>query len=334
MTVWSAVMEISGVNGQYYYNIIDTTYTPSWASGAERHTAAFEPFGDGNRICKNTLIANNTIMNAAGPAFNFTQYNQDIIYFDSVKIYNNILYNNGTDNSVFYSAGIGTYAHNYGLELRHTWTYTHFRGDIRNNYIYSTFTPADSSIMHPIGEDDPRITVLSYNGSDAEWETISGNTWTNTSIGTDHKIGSGSSAVNAGIDWGHTGTDFFGNAISGNPDVGVYEYTAAGTLTVTTDCPVASGTVNAVYSENIAYATGGIPPYTWSEGNPAFYGVDGLPSGLSISSAGMLTGTPTEAGTFTFKIKVTDNEVMSNVKTCSITINSATSSPRALILLR
>lgn len=47
-------------------------------------------------------------------------------------------------------------------------------------------------------------------------------------------------------------------------------------------------------------ATGGTPPYTGQ--------LDGaLPQGMSISGAGALYGTPRQAGTFFFKLDVTDS---------------------------
>lgn len=64
---------------------------------------------------------------------------------------------------------------------------------------------------------------------------------------------------------------------------------SAPTIT-TTSLP--AGSVGTAYSYQLA-ATGGITPYTWS--------VQGtLPAGLSLSAAGLLSGTPTAAGMFYF----------------------------------
>ena len=59
------------------------------------------------------------------------------------------------------------------------------------------------------------------------------------------------------------------------------------------------GTVGAAYSASIA-ATGGSAPYTYivTSGN--------TPAGVTLTSAGMLTGTPTTANTYSFMVKVTD----------------------------
>lgn len=52
------------------------------------------------------------------------------------------------------------------------------------------------------------------------------------------------------------------------------------------------------YPETTMSALGGVPPYTWS--------ASGLPVGLSLSPAGVLSGTPTTLGDYMVKISVTD----------------------------
>ncbi len=70
------------------------------------------------------------------------------------------------------------------------------------------------------------------------------------------------------------------------------------TLVITTDS-LPGGMVGVSYSAQLT-ASGGIPPYTW--------GVTGgaLPAGLSLSTGGLLSGTPSEYGTFNFTVTVTD----------------------------
>ncbi|MEC3978115.1 Ig domain-containing protein [Amycolatopsis sp. H20-H5] len=58
-----------------------------------------------------------------------------------------------------------------------------------------------------------------------------------------------------------------------------------------------SGTVGQAASVQLS-ATGGTAPYTWS--------ATGLPAGLSISSAGLVSGTPSTAGSFTVTATATD----------------------------
>jgi hypothetical protein len=70
------------------------------------------------------------------------------------------------------------------------------------------------------------------------------------------------------------------------------------TITTTTLTP---GTVNSSFSATLA-ATGGSGTYSWSvaSGN--------LPTGLTLSSAGVITGTPTTAGLSSFTVQAEDSE--------------------------
>ncbi len=74
------------------------------------------------------------------------------------------------------------------------------------------------------------------------------------------------------------------------------------------------GTAGTAYSATLA-ATGGVPPYTWS--------ASGLPSGLSMSSAGMIGGTPAAAGTQMASMTVTDSTGATASASLSLTISSS-----------
>ncbi len=60
-----------------------------------------------------------------------------------------------------------------------------------------------------------------------------------------------------------------------------------------------SGTDGSAYSATLS-ATGGIAPYTWS--------VSGLPAGLSLSSNGVISGTPAATGNFSLAVTVADSQ--------------------------
>jgi hypothetical protein len=62
-------------------------------------------------------------------------------------------------------------------------------------------------------------------------------------------------------------------------------------------------------------ATGGTTPYTWS------VSAGTLPAGITLTaSTGVLAGSPTTAGTFSFTVKVTDASSQTATKATSITI--------------
>jgi large repetitive protein len=74
---------------------------------------------------------------------------------------------------------------------------------------------------------------------------------------------------------------------------------AAGTLAITT-ASLPNGTVGAAYSQTLA-ATGGTAPYLWALASGS------LPPGLTLSTAGVMSGTPATSGSFTFSVLVADN---------------------------
>src|SRR5262249_8398952 len=73
-------------------------------------------------------------------------------------------------------------------------------------------------------------------------------------------------------------------------------------LSITTSSPLPSGIAGTSYSMQFQ-AAGGTGPYGWSLAS----GV--LAQGLTLSSDGLLSGTPTAAGSVSFTIQVTDRSV-------------------------
>jgi PKD repeat protein len=82
---------------------------------------------------------------------------------------------------------------------------------------------------------------------------------------------------------------------------------------ITTSSPLAGGDIGKPYSLTFA-VSGGTAAFTWTETGP-------LPTGLSLSTAGILSGTPTATGTSSFTVKVTDSFYSSATLSCSLTIN-------------
>jgi hypothetical protein len=72
-------------------------------------------------------------------------------------------------------------------------------------------------------------------------------------------------------------------------------------ITIKTQTPLTSGTVGNAYSVTFT-AWGGTLPYNWTIDSGS------VPPGLSLNnSTGILSGTPTQTGTYAFYIKVTDS---------------------------
>jgi hypothetical protein len=88
--------------------------------------------------------------------------------------------------------------------------------------------------------------------------------------------------------------------------------------TITTGCPLVSGTVGSAYSQSFS-TSGGTPPFTYAITAGA------LPAGLSLSSSGTLSGTPTAQGTANFTVTVTDSggPAQTGSLACSVLINAA-----------
>jgi Putative Ig domain len=90
------------------------------------------------------------------------------------------------------------------------------------------------------------------------------------------------------------------------------------TLTLTTTS-LAEATLNTAYSAALT-ATGGVTPYTFTLATGT-----ALPAGLTLSSAGGISGTPTTAGSTAFTVNVTDSTTptpLSATGNLSITVNS------------
>ncbi|UAB92316.1 ExeM/NucH family extracellular endonuclease [Dactylosporangium vinaceum] len=85
-------------------------------------------------------------------------------------------------------------------------------------------------------------------------------------------------------------------------------------LAVTNPGPQTATVGTAIAPVTLA-ASGGGSPYTWT--------ASGLPSGLAISAAGVITGTPSAAGTSSVTVTVTDNGGASAAATFTYTVNAA-----------
>jgi hypothetical protein len=104
-----------------------------------------------------------------------------------------------------------------------------------------------------------------------------------------------------------------------------FTITVSSSLSITTPTTLPSGAVGAPYSITLA-AIGGTGPYRWAVTSGT------LPNGVTLSSStGVIRGTPTNAGAFTFNVVVSDSASLNSNQQFNLTIASglviATPSP-------
>src|SRR5205807_2926778 len=99
---------------------------------------------------------------------------------------------------------------------------------------------------------------------------------------------------------------------SGNIEVPGPGITLVTPLSVSTT-PLPNGTQSVAYNQSLA-AAGGTTPYSWSLISGA------LPAGLSLSSGGQISGTPTTTGTSNFTVQATDSSTPVQTATRALSI--------------
>ena len=93
-----------------------------------------------------------------------------------------------------------------------------------------------------------------------------------------------------------------------------YVGTVAPMPTITT-ASLPNGVINQVYAGATLTAQGGTPPFAWSAA--------GLPAGMSLSLAGVLSGTPSTAGTFNITVTAKDSSTPQQTATKSLSLTIA-----------
>ncbi len=96
---------------------------------------------------------------------------------------------------------------------------------------------------------------------------------------------------------------------------GQFTYVA---ITVTPATLAGTPKVGVSFNETLT-ASGGATPYTFAMASGST-----LPTGLSLSPAGVISGTPTAAGAFSFTVQATDNSSISGQRTYSGSVTAAT----------
>ncbi len=150
--------------------------------------------------------------------------------------------------------------------------------------------------------------ILCHNQASGGSRNAYGSDFANTAIG-NHTFNAALGAANSDLTGGTNNAEIAALTFPGDATD-----PAVGALTITTTSPLTAGTVGTAYNQTFV-ATGGTPPYSWSvtAGTP--------PAGLTLSAAGVLSGTPTTAGPSNFTVQVTGGGTAANA--FALTINPA-----------
>ena len=266
-------------------------------------------------------IASNTIYVASYHA-NSGHYSADSGYFSTKGVDNPPLH--ALTNGV--SGGNGVYRYDASsIFPNQTWNAANYWVDVvfqaESPLPSPTLTsimlaPANSNIA--IGASQQFVATGTY--SDSSTQNITSQaTWTssNTTVAT---INSSGLATTLSV-----GTTTISATLTGVTGSTVLTVQSA-PLTITTTT-LSNGVVSIAYSATLK-GSGGTLPYTWSITNGS------LPPGLTLTTNGAITGTPTAAGTFSFTAQVRDasNPIQTVTKSLSITITAAASSGLILVV--
>jgi hypothetical protein len=110
--------------------------------------------------------------------------------------------------------------------------------------------------------------------------------------------------------------------------LGIFTLTiaAASPITITANSSLPAGSVGIAYTQQMT-ATGGVPAYVWSLTSGA------LPDGISLNAtSGVISGTPANAGTFSFQLSASDQAGANSTGAFTIVVTGAlsVSTPPAL----
>lgn len=95
-----------------------------------------------------------------------------------------------------------------------------------------------------------------------------------------------------------------------------YSLTIAAATVVITPSALPGGVVASAYNQSLG-SSGGIAPYTYALASGA------LPTGIGLSSAGVISGTPTTAGSYSFQVRSTDDAGFNTTQSYTVAITDA-----------
>ncbi len=198
----------------------------------------------------------------------------------------------------------------------------HDAGASTGSQAYALTMTAPTIVLAPA-----TLPAATQNSAYSQAVTASGGTSTYTYAVTSGALPAGLSLSSAGVLSGTStvyGTFTFQvTATDSSASAGPYTGTRSYSLTVHASPPVITtsslpaGTVGTAYSQTIA-VSGGVGPYTFA------VTAGSLPAGLSLSSAGVVSGTPTAGGTFPVTVTVTDSQSGTGTQSYSLIISAPT----------
>lgn len=190
-------------------------------------------------------------------------------------------------------------------------------GSLTATYLYYTYTAASTPVIVTTSLPDGTVGVgyaqgiaVSGGTSPYTWAVSSGTLPAGLTLSASSGAISGTPTTAGTYNFTVTVTDFYGYSDSQAYTVNI----VGGPLTITTTS-LASGTQSSYYLASLA-AQGGTPSYTWSMYSGS------LPPGLSLSSNGVISGTPTGSGTYNFTAQVTDSAAGTDTQALSIYVAS------------
>ena len=255
-------------------------------------------------------IASNTVYVASYHANN-GHYSADLNYFAAKGFDNPPLH--ALTNGV--SGGNGVYAYGANSAFpNQTWNAANYWVDVvfqagppPPTLMSIAVMPANPSIIPGVSQQFTATGTY----SDGSTQNLTGQaTWTSSNTGV-ATINAGGQATGVSA-----GTTTISAALAG--------VTGSSTLTVQSALLaigttfLSNGVVNVAYTATLT-ASGGTMPYTWSIPSGS------LPPGLTLNAGGgVITGTPTTTGTFSFTVRVNDagNPVQTTTKSLNISIMS------------
>ena len=184
----------------------------------------------------------------------------------------------------------------------------------------------------PFTPSSQAYTLTNTGTASINWTASKTQTWVTLSAAGGTLAAGATATVTASI---NAGANTLAASSTGYSDTVTFTNTTNGTgnttrpvsLTVNaTEAPTIStvslpaGAVDTAYSQTLA-ATGGTTPYSWS------VSVGTLPAGLTLSTGGVLSGTPTTAESSSFTVRVEGADGASSTKVFSVTINAAAPPP-------